>query len=451
MNMNKVKLKVGFVSLAKPNFDMEDAKQVFLKSVKMLKDLGIEVIKTDELITDSLEIDRVVAMFKEESIDVVIIQNGTFAGGEFAANLVKEINVHIVLWAIKEPLFAGGKPKFNSLCGANLNASLLIKMGKRFKFLYGNPDDKEIFKFLSRFLKVISATKQLKKTRLGLVGYRAPGFYNIAFDEMSFMSVFGIEIHHVDLAEVFWAAEKVPDVKKELITKEIKAAYDNITDIPQAKIEKSANAYAAFRQVIHKYNLDGLAIKCWPEFINLYELAICSTLSKLNDDGFLSSCEADTGGLLTMFIHKYLSGEIPFLADLISVDEEKGVALFWHCGSAPFSLAADTADKILSHNIGKGLGLNSRFPLKEGRVTISSLASVNNKFKMLIAGGEAIKTNVNLDGTPQEVKIDNNIKGFFNTVIYGGFGHHFSVIYQDLEEELIEFCNVIGIEAVTIT
>lgn len=443
------RLKVGFISLGGSNFDTECAKLILSESIRKIKTIdNVEIIPVEKLVTNLQEVNEAIAKFKSANIDVVVVQNGTFAWGGLIVIIAQELNVPIVLWAVREPSFEGGKPKLNSLCGANLNSSILTKMERQIKFIYANPTDEEFLKSMSRFLRVIETINLLKKTRVGLVGYRAPGFYNVAFDELALRKVFGIEIHHVDIAEVFAKAGKTSDKEINLTIKKIIESYDDITGIPEAKIEKCAKLYLAFRKIIEEYTLNSLAVKCWPEFISLYGLAVCSTLSKLANDGFPISCEADVEGAVTMLIEKYLTGKPPFFADLISIDKAKNTALLWHCGSAPFSLAADDKKVILSQGIGRGVGLNSRFPLKEGVVTIARLGNIRNKYRMFITKGKAIKTGANLDGNPQEVKLESKVEDVLQTIIYGGFEHHFSVVYQNVQEELIELCKVLKIEVV---
>ncbi|TKJ47696.1 hypothetical protein CEE34_02380 [Candidatus Aerophobetes bacterium Ae_b3a] len=445
------RLKVGFISLGGSNFDTECAKLILAESIRKIKTIdNVEIIPIEKLVTNLEEVNEAIVKFKSVNVDVLVVQNGTFAWGGLIVNIAQEFNVPILLWAVPEPSFEGGKPKLNSLCGVNLNSSILTKMGREIKFIYAESTEEEFLKSMSRFLRVVETINLLKKTRVGLVGYRVPGFYNVVFDELALRKVFGIEIHHIDIAEVFARAEKVSNKEINLTIKEIIENYDDITGIPKVKLEKFAKLYLIFREIIEEYALNGLAVKCWPEFISLYGLAACSTLSKLTNGGFPTSCEADVEGAATMLIQKYLTGKPPFFADLISIDKAENTALLWHCGSAPFSLAADDAKIILSEGIARGTGLNSRFPLKEGAVTIARLGNIRNKYRMFITQGKAIKTETNLDGNSQEVKLESKVEDVLNTIIYGGFEHHFSVIYQDIQEELIELCKLLKIEVVIV-
>ena len=205
-----------------------------------------------------------------------------------------------------------------------------------------------------------------------------------------------------------------------------------------------------------KFLVDSFAMRCWPEFISsdLYGIAVCSTIGHLTNHGYLTACEGDAYGAVMMRIGQLLSGSLPFFCDMIVMEGEYGVA--WHCGAAPCSLCHPGFQPQLCHSAtveGGGVkGVTGEFPLRPGRVTIARLGEKRDGdgFRMLIAAGEGLDTDLFVRGNPLKIKFDAGCDKLRETVIRQGFEHHYVLMYGDHADELLELCRLMEIEPVPV-
>jgi len=442
------KLTIGFVSMAQPyNTDKELAGEMYKLAKNKMSELeNVEVVSHEGLIISMEDAKAAVELFKANPIDLLVVQNGTFSSGQVFMHLVQNFSGFIVLWALPEPPY-NGPLKFNSLSGVNLNASLLSNMERQYKYFYASPDNSEFWLDFGRWLKVFSFAKKLKETRIGLFGSRTPGFYTFGLNELSVRKSIGPEIYHVDLDELFREAGKVTQAEVNEFFEGINRLVCNCQEITQEKSLKFARTYVAFKKIIERYQLDAVAVKCWPEFITDYGLAVCSTMAKLVDDGIMAGCEGDILGTVTSLAQYELSGKVPFIADLVDVDFTANSGTMWHCGCAPFKLAHPGCPVKLGQEFGIG-GLTAEFAMQPGKVTAARLSSNQGKYRLLVTTGEAIDTLQTPNGTAAVVRFDCNAKKLLDTIIYGGYEHHLGMVSADIKEDLIALGQLLNLETV---
>lgn len=440
------KIRVGFMRMGLSSFDIKRGREIGERSVNLLKDLGVEVIDRETL--DLPAVKEMTKAFKMENIDLLVIQHETFSRGNFSPEILRELSVPLIMWAIPEPLLNGSPYKCGSLVGLIMHSSIIRKMDRDFEFIFGLPEEDRVKKTLKNFFKVIETIKRFKESRIGFFGYRPPGFYGSTFDELKIKILFGSEIIHFDLSRILKEFEKVSPIetKKNLekILKKVK-----VKCLRKEELVSNSKLYLATRRIIDENGLDGVAIKCWPEIRDEYEKGVCFVNSRLNDEGIMAVCEADIYGLLTMMSENFLTGKVPFFADLVSLNKNN-IALFWHCGAAPLSLAGSSKPEISQYYRGKG-GVATNFPLKEGKkVTIVRLSYDKEGYKMFISSGEALKTEMILMGNPLKVKLKEDGDNFLSAILDEGIEQHFSLIYEDIRENLVKFCNLKGIRPILI-
>lgn len=444
-------LKIGFVSLADQySFDKVLAREMYQLSKQELQRLNqVTVVAPGEQVITMEDAGKAEALFKAQQIDVLLVQNGTFSSGQVFLSLVQNFPGPVALWALPEPPFDGGPLKFNSLCGVNLNASLLSGLGRKYKYFYAGPSDPAFAAELLTWLKTYALVLRLKESRIGLFGSRTPGFYTFGLNELSLRKAIGPEVFHVDLSELFAEAEKIPEADAKEFLHEIGLVTKSSMELPASKQVKYAKTYLAFRHIIRRYGFTTVAVKCWPEFIADYGMAVCATMAKLVDDGIMAGCEGDLLGAITSLVQLELAGQVPFIADLVSVDFAANTGMMWHCGCAPFKLAHPGCPVRIGEDFGIG-GLNVEFALQPGRVTLARLSFNQDKYRLLVTTGEAVDTTAVPRGTAGIVKFDAEARKLLDTLIYGGFEHHLGLVYADIKAELVELGRLLDLETVVL-
>ena len=455
-----VRLNIGLLGVRHPNMPGDD-KGAYVKAMdemgKLSNEFDFNLIKILELLVS--EDDAVKARKKMESnlVDFTMIFNSSLGYGRILLPLAK-INSNIGLWSIPEPT-KSGVLQLNSFCGLNMYGAILSNyLGKYdipFKWFYGYSNSKM---FLERFkitLKVMKAIKILRLSRIGLVGGIADGFENFNFDETLLEKRFGTYIQRRHTVEDI--VNRAKNMEKNKINEDMKLFLSqgkwNKERVSEGELEKSSRVYLAFKEFAEENNYNALAISCWSKFQEVYDIAVCSAMARLQEDGIVAPCEGDVPGAVNMLILSALSGQRPTINDLVSIDEDDETINMWHCGVAPMSLANKAGVSWDEHfNIGayengkwNGKGVVADLTFKPGKVTIFRMDSTFDNF--FIMNGDVLENKESYYGSSGWIK---NIKiigekvsmpDLINSIILNKVDHHYPMVYGDFKNELIEFAH----------
>lgn len=416
-----------------------------------LKQLPAKIVHAEDITTTEAEAIALSDKFNRECVDVVIMHFVTFPVGDIIPAIAQRVKVPVILFANPETPEDGGVWSQNSFCGANMAAYVLHKMNCKYQFAWGM--SAALAATVASELKITAATRDLSNARIGLVGGRVPGFYTSNFDEIKLRSAFGTTVEVIDLLELVETTKKLSDAETKEGLKTVRESSSQVCAVTDNELKLAGNLYMAFRKLAQKYNLDSFAIRCWPEFSDIYGIAPCAVIGMLNDAGIAASCEGDIPGAVTMKLQQSLSeGGIPFFVDLISFDYNDNTGVVWHCGAAPVSLCRRFEETVLRKHGrvdgGDKKGFTNDFSLKAGRVTMAKLDETPDGYRMLIAPGTALDTDKFIRGNPLRIKFDGDMRTLIDTIMKQGFAHHYSVVHADIKEELLAFCEFMKIEPV---
>ena len=450
-------LKIGYVPLAKASWRDQRLKVVREQSLSLLQGVNpaYSVVGGEDLITTDAEALALLERFENERVDVILLHFITFALGSIVPLLAERSKLPLVLWSMPEPPMEGGRISSNSFCAVNMNAHALWKLKARYLHVHSALEMAAVK--LRAALGPVSAVKRLRRTKMAIVGSRAPGFYTSGANEMLLRRQLGVEIENVTLYELVELANKAPKEKVDEAVELLKASANCVCGPKDEELRKGAALYLAFLEVKELYSVDVFSVKCWPEFAQYYGIGVCTILSMLNDRSILAGCEGDVYGTVTMIMENEITGGMPFFCDLISIDGEQNTGVTWHCGAAPKGLRREGAQSSLRlHSIidgGDKKGLTNEFPLKTGRVTLARVSETrdNDGYRMLITSGVAVETEQILRGNPLRIQFDVPLERIAKTLIYEGFEHHFSVIHGNVEEELLNICRLLDIQPVVLS
>jgi L-fucose isomerase-like protein len=438
--------------LARLSFDGAYAKDLFARSVKCLQGLDATIVHGPELTVTEPDAEALAERFYAEKVDVVLLQYGTFALGTLIPILADRLTAPIILWGVPEPSLEGPKLRSNSLCGINMNAHTLMRLGRKYDYIFCQPEEAPAQ--LARTLRVLGCLKRLRRSKVGLVGYRVPGFYTSTFDEMGLRRLLGVEVHHVTLAEIIDEARSVAPGRRDEEVREIRASA-GACDAAPAELDQAGALAVAMRQIAERNRLTAYAVKCWPEFAAHYGIMPCSTISRLTDLGLLTACEGDVYGVVTMLMENYLSGRTPMFCDFIAMEEERNVGLAWHCGAAPTCLAAKGATIQLGKHPtvdgGGKKGVNISFPIEgQGPVTMARLSVGPRGLRLFFAGGEATRPKANLAGNCWAVCFQRPVRELVDVILREGLEHHTALVHADLRDDLRSLARWIDLETLDV-
>ncbi|WP_148208655.1 hypothetical protein [Archaeoglobus profundus] len=292
-----------------------------------------------------------------------------------------------ILEAVNEPVVVWALPYYNSL-----PAVLEAYAVKEFRFFYSDIDEKALEK-IKIYERVFNAIKRLRGIRLGIVG----GVSDWIVTDGNWVRNL-LEVVEIGLEDVRVEGEGV---------------------------ERAYSVYNSLREIIERYELDALTIKCFDLLEK--DTTACLALHLLNDE-IPAGCEGDLEAVFTMIVLRLLTNQPCWMANINRIGR---TAVLSHC-TVPKSMCEYV--KLTTHmESGKGVGIEG--VLRKGIVTIARFRGK----RALIARGRILRGNLGdetLCRTQVEVETGDLI----------GFGNHVVLSYGDHVELLKEFCFYTGFE-----
>ena len=420
------KARIGVVCLTRKTYDYETAFSLYLsRCLEMEKDTSVQWKIYKENVIEPEDAVGAIHYLLQEEVDAVIMVSGTFHLGHLALMINDALKKPILLWGFDELPYNGGKIRLNAVCGVNLDASNLYKAGvDNFVVTIGDKVDEN-------WIKAIKGLVAIKTTTIGIVGYRAQGFYNVGIDELNLYKNTGLLINHYEISDLFkiQASEEVIQKEKEYIL----SSFD-VSQLNDKQVDLVARLVASTLLFLKEKNVDALAIRCWPEFAATYGISPCAMMSILQGRGILLACEGDVEALISMICVKALGEATPFMADLSQVNFKEDYALLWHCGVAPCSLWDKKCIRSLDTYFAGGKGVTAGFVLKEGDFSIFRIDTARGKTRLFYEEGTALPMEKLLTGTFAKVKFAHSVKDVLDEVVNNGIAHHVIMGYIRYKE-----------------
>lgn len=436
----KQKVDIGVVCLARKTFDFNAAKNIYddIKiSLNKMEDVNFHFI--EDLVIEVEDAKNAALYLNSKNIDALVVISGTFHLGHLILELVKVIDKPVLLWGLNELPYNGGKIRLNSVCGVNLNASNLYKAG------YDNYYSVISDKIDEDFIDAIRIKKALSQSHIGIVGYRAHGFFNLDIDELNSFKKLNVLIDHYELNDIYSIEVDENNVKERLI--KIRDMFD-VSQLNSDKLYKVAQLCEKIKAFVDMNKLNALAVRCWPEFAADFGISPCAAMSILQSEDYILSCEGDIEGAISMLSHRAIGAKYPFLADLSQVDLENDYALLWHCGVAPCNLWDGKCVRSLDTYFAGGKGVTADFVMKDGDISILRFDSARGKYRIFLQRAKGIPMEKLLKGTYVKVRFENNINEVLNKVIYNGIAHHVSVVYGDFIKPFKIYAKLMNFEVI---
>jgi L-fucose isomerase-like protein len=437
----EMKPKVGFMLVCDENYPAGIAEEFAEQAIQKMMEIGMEVDytgKATQYVSDAVKIAR---DFWCKDVDLFIVMIGTWIEAPLVIAAIEEVkDLPLLVWSLRMYIKEGRRESTGSLPGAGVVRATLDEMGRAFKFIVGLPEDDGVVQRVYDYAKVSQAIKKLRHARIGLVGYASMGMYTSTFDHITLRDKIGPEVKQIDHYHLKKAMDQVPLEEARKTAKDIRKRVYVENDVTDQDLEMAARMYLAFKKLIRDYDLDAISPECWYILHREFKFAACVPLALLAEDGIVTSCEADIHLTVTMMIFNYLTGRPIYYGDVIDVHDNQ--IYFSSCGFAPFSVAADPSSMgIARHRV----GLRCAVVLPPGRVTVARLEGRKGTYRMHIATGEAIETELRQGRMPAtEVIMDGDVESFLQNLL----SQHYAVAQLDIKDQLLDICELLGIKAI---
>jgi L-fucose isomerase-like protein len=439
-------LRIAFIPIVRVQFDISLAEEMISKAREHLRSAGFELVGPEQAISDLPAAQAAAQMVSSALVDLALIFQATFADSSMVVALSEAVDAPIFLWAVPEA-WTGERLRLNSLCGINLAGHALTLRKLKYDYAYGTPEDAEIIGKIRSLALAGSLYKHLKTTRLGVVGEHPVGMDTCHLDEAGLKALFGIEIRHITLEDVFASARAISDSTISQTRALLDTRLDNLAALEQAPLNGTLSVYNALKQIASEQGLDGLAVRCWPEFFTEMGCAACGAMSMLSD-GFGQStplpcsCEADINGTVTQMMLQILADAPAFGTDIVGVDQAKDLVALWHCGLAPLSMADPNMPAQGSIHSNRRVPLVMDFALRPGEITFARISQATGDLRLVAGKGQILPVPKPFSGTSGTLKLDIPARRFLDSLMHEGLEHHISIAYGNHLDSLVAFAKL---------
>ena len=426
--------KVGLISIGEPYFDVPSA-QSHLDATRAALGHEYALAGPAEVITDPAGFEQALAGLQAARPDALLLQIGTFPDGEHPARLAEALRVPVIVHSLPEPDLAHGVA-LNSLCGANLASFTLHALEHPYTTVHGDARSPATALLLRAHLDAALALAGLHRLRVGMIGFRAPGFYPCAFDELLLRRVLGVAIDHIGLNEMTAALQMAaprpapghafPTIEGGTLSGEAVAAMERY--------------YGAFTSLLERSGHQVIAIKDWPELFDVDSPGgFWPALGWAADDGYAIAPEGDVNGAVTMALLGGLAGSPPFFADICAWDDQDSTLALWHYGAPPSLARREEEIRYGSE------GREVEFTLRPGPATIARVGLCRGSLRMLAIGVEITQARVRLRRAGARARTLLTPAGaVVRRMLEDGWEHHVCLVHGDVLEQLRAIARLAG-------
>jgi len=432
--------RLGVVITSWPHEDGAEYARSLVHSFPQTAPAGqVEIVISPTVLEGERDIPKIKAYFAANPIEALMLVPGNFTLDHIMALLAGEIGLPTVLWGIPT------QQAWGALVCAQQAIFPMKELGLKYRFVIGELGSEKVWGKVLPYLRGAAMVKRMRGLRVGLMGWRAQGMSDMAFDELALREVFGVQVVNIGLTRYTREVDAIPEPQVELAWQGMRGGFDT-SNVQEQVAHYGVRSYLALKQLQESEDLQAVSVECFHDHLG----GPCLGCSRLNDDGIAASCEADVTGAVVMAAGQILTGEPTFHVDALKVDLSKNSAIWHHCGNMPRRLAENPERmgmRAIPEHIGPGAyGPVIQATMKPGPVTAVNLVGRRGNMRVCALEGEVISHQLEFPGSAAKVLHPYDLADAFEKIGNAGFGHHFALAQGYLGKELEEWCGLLGIE-----
>jgi L-fucose isomerase-like protein len=440
------KPKAGLIPFGYPYYPPEYLERFTQESIRVVKELGIEVSSTKPVIVYK-DAERAVKDIVCEDVDFILAVVLSWLEAPNVIAVLREFSHKpILLWSHTMWEENGEILTLGPMPGVGVIRETLEEMDFNFKFIWGMPEEEGVKSEIASFARVTSTIHRLSRAKIGLLGYASMGMYTATFDHVSVRKLLGPEVDHLDQ---YVLVKEIDEVRKEDVDKQIEKAkneWEITNSVTSEDLKITMKMYLALKKLVEEFGWDAVTVKCQYELSQYYKVTPCVPLSMLGV-GVTASCEGDIPLIVTQLMMHYLSGKTVSYGDIHNVNTKEKTVLMGACGYAPFNMALGKP-KVDKHTA-IYVGLLNSTTYNTGKVTIARLASDKGGYKMHIATGEAnVPESFHEIGCSQYPSMNVSLDGDPYHFGQHMMSQHYAILYGNVKDDLILLCEMLNIRPV---
>jgi L-fucose isomerase-like protein len=414
------------------------------------------------------EAEGLAAHFAARGVAGLVVNPTDFASQNAVGELAGRLGVPTFVFANAEPPPHDPPEQdlgrvSDSYCGTLAITSALWR--RRLPYRFGgvhHHDDAALRNELETFARAVAVTGGLTHARIGQFGQRPEPFECCAYDEAALLEKFHLSVVPIDLWPIIKHNRETPD-DDPAVHERAEAIQQSVAEhsVHESYFAKAAKLELFLEKMVDAERLDALAVQEWGNLTDALGINANATYGRLTDAGLPTACESDVLGAIGMLAADRVTGggTRPFFIDwTIRHRTDPTLALAWHGGNAPPSLAIESA-KITLRSQTDAIGdLPSAvehvpgqygFEVRPGAVTVCALVHRGGEWSMFVAPAEAVPDEDRQGQTWCWLKLPGEPGAFYRTLAENGFTQHATLVHGDHVAALRLACDFLGVSVVT--
>lgn len=440
-------LRVGFLPIGRkrPGFDQQWAAEIDRAVREAIATWPLVPILAQTHVVDDGSLRQAIAELRQAECDTIVVMQPAMGDGRLAPILAQLWNAPLVLWATPE------RPNCDrvsscSLVGTHVFATTLRQLGRPFELALGHPREDETKRRVMEAVRLTAAAARLRRSKVGLVGYHAPGFVNMHADPISLEQGLGVQLTHFGLREFLLLMD---GLSAESLDRDVAAASELqlpfADDTGPDDLVANSRYYLAMQQLLAEEGLDALALRCWPELPNQVGAWPYLAMARLANENRAIALEGDVDGAICSLIGRLLGLGVGYLSDWIAHDD--AAITLWHPGHACFAMCDPESLRLGRHfNSGHPLVVNARLAA-DRPLTLMRLWRCDGRYRMTACHARTAAVEDQLMGaTGRAVLEDRSPDVWFDNLCHEGMPHHLLLLAGCHRELLRRFARQMGIQ-----
>ena len=443
-------MSVLFLPFGYPGYPEKEMTAHITESESWLRGLGIDLTAAPAVIRLE-DCPKAIETAKKDNFDAVIVLIATWIEAPHVMNVLSAAGLEdkpMLLWSHDNVWDDTEKAtiSFGTIASAGVMRESFEEFGYKFKFTVGNPGNEALEKDVTDFCSAAKTMANLRRSRLGMIGYVSMGMYTGLADPIKVKRHFGTEIVHIDNYSLLAHLDEADPAELDREKQQLKAQWSVAPGISDALLDKNSAVYLRMKQLVKEHRLDSLTAKCQYEMSIDYGFTPCVALSLLGET-MPVSCEGDIYLLLSQMILAEISGKTTTYGDMLAFVD--GGMICAACGFAPKSFLNAEKPCIDQHTaLYSGMLITTSF--KPQPVTVIRLANCKDGFKMhLIEGHTEELKDFHEIGCPayagSVIKFENKSVEDFKQEI---MSQHYAIVPGHHAGALRDFCRLMDIKVI---
>ena len=282
---------------------------------RSLEALGMQLIATGPVSDDPAGADeqRAREELARQDFDVLVVCLAGWIPSHTVIDVISPFaHKPMVLWGLTGTYVNGRLVTTADQAGTSALRDPMDALGFKFKYIYDTIDDPGAgaAKVLA-YAEVARAAALLRRSRIGMMGYRDMRLYATLVDGVSLRRVVGVEVDVFETLEVAQRMALQEDAAVQAVLDELLAAWDFEGEVERGAFDQPLRMYLAVKEIVAERGFNGVSLIDVDGVKKLLKFPPGLVMSLLADrDGVASIPENDGLGAVTQLILRYLTGQV---------------------------------------------------------------------------------------------------------------------------------------------